>query len=202
MRGFGVAETTARDLRCAGAYILQQRKDDAVCEICGKVQLLVNGLLLAAFFRIANVDAPGCTVDCEGHRFFESWPLLQKAIVAEAKNTALGKYDRLVEKRSVFKMEHETTCEAITVCKLREVAIGQGFALQCAQDQKTVDYSFGVENADRKLGLLRARCSRGGKNSGTGAHGCHGSLSKCLAARLSIEEKRFSCNALATPLHP
>jgi hypothetical protein len=48
MRGFGVAETTARAI-CGVPGRIQQRKDDAVCEISGKVQLLVNGLLLAAF---------------------------------------------------------------------------------------------------------------------------------------------------------
>jgi len=78
---------------------------------------------------------------------WKGWSLLDEVVADELEFVALGKDYGFVMHRAVFEMEHELIRDHVPAGDLIEISVSQDFAIERAQNKKTVDKTFGITHS-------------------------------------------------------
>src|SRR5947207_14930613 len=69
-------------------------------------------------------------------------------VVQKPETTALRKYGLVVIERTIFEAKDQMARDAITLCNLGHLAVGEAFAFKSAQREKAMHQPFLVANRD------------------------------------------------------
>jgi hypothetical protein len=78
----------------------------------------------------------------------EGRPVLNQVFTDKAERTALRKNGGVVVKRSVLEMKDQPTRDTITLRILDQITVSNGFAVQRAQREKSVNQTFPMSYSD------------------------------------------------------
>ena len=130
----------------------QQRGDDSICQVVGKLQVIGNGLFFVALSEFFHRGAARSGVERQVNRVFESGSFLHQPVRKDLEGAVLRIDGCFIVQRTVFKVKNEFRSDVVAVVVLQQVTCGKNVMIEIAECQEAMHKALSMADRHRVSG--------------------------------------------------